>query len=186
MQKTFITAACLLLAACGSNTTERASTGALTGIGAGALIGGPVGAVVGGAVGGAGGAAAPEGADQATRRALGWEKREVSNATGIGAGSSQPPSTATLTVPKETVQQIQHQLQARNDYDGPIDGVMGAKTHQGIRQYQQQEGLKVTGELDTPTLQRLTAAAQSSQNDGASSGSSTPPISGSPAAPQPQ
>jgi len=46
--------------------------------------------------------------------------------------------------------------------------------------------LKVTGELDTPTLQRLTAAAQNSQNDGASSGSSTPPSSGSPAAPQPQ
>jgi hypothetical protein len=168
MQKTLITAVCLLVAACGSNTTERASTGALTGIGTGALIGGPVGAVVGGAVGGAGGAAAPMGADQATRRALGWEKREVSNATGIGAGSNQPQSTATLTVPKETVQQIQQELHARNDYDGPIDGAMGAKTHHGIRQYQQQEGLKVTGELDTPTLQRLTAAAENPQNGGAS------------------
>jgi peptidoglycan hydrolase-like protein with peptidoglycan-binding domain len=63
---------------------------------------------------------------------------------------------------------------------------MGAKTHHGIRQYQQQEGLKVTGELDTPTLQRLSAAAENPQNGGASSGSSTPPNNGSSAAPQPQ
>jgi osmotically inducible lipoprotein OsmB len=37
----------LTLAACGHNTEQRASTGAITG----AVVGGPVGAAVGGAVG---------------------------------------------------------------------------------------------------------------------------------------
>jgi hypothetical protein len=43
--------ATLLLAACGSNTEERAATGGLGGVVGGAIVGGPVGALVGGAVG---------------------------------------------------------------------------------------------------------------------------------------
>jgi outer membrane lipoprotein SlyB len=39
--------ACLMLAACGSNVTERAATGGLSG----AVIAGPVGAVAGATVG---------------------------------------------------------------------------------------------------------------------------------------
>lgn len=47
--------ATLGLAACGSNTEERAATGGLGGAAAGAVVGGPVGAVVGAGVGAAGG-----------------------------------------------------------------------------------------------------------------------------------
>jgi len=43
--------ATLLLAACGSNTEERAATGGLGGVVGGAMVGGPVGAVIGGAAG---------------------------------------------------------------------------------------------------------------------------------------
>jgi hypothetical protein len=43
--------ATLLLAACGSNTEERAATGGLGGVVGGAVVGGPVGALVGGAAG---------------------------------------------------------------------------------------------------------------------------------------
>jgi peptidoglycan hydrolase-like protein with peptidoglycan-binding domain len=45
---------------------------------------------------------------------------------------------------------------------------MGPKTHRGILRYQQRQGLAQTGQLDTVTLQRLTAAANTN------SGSSAP------------
>jgi hypothetical protein len=47
--------ALLLLAACGSNTEQRAATGGLGGVVAGALLGGPIGAVAGAAAGGTAG-----------------------------------------------------------------------------------------------------------------------------------
>ena len=50
-------AALLVLAACGSNTTERAATGGLGGATAGLVVAGPVGAVAGAAGGAAVGAA---------------------------------------------------------------------------------------------------------------------------------
>lgn len=59
----------LLLAACGTDTEERAATGALGGAAAGAVVGGPVGAVVGGAAGAAGGAVLDEGVDKKARDA---------------------------------------------------------------------------------------------------------------------
>ena len=56
--------ALLLLAACGSNTEQRAATGGLSGAAAGAVVGGPVGAVVGGAVGAGAGSTLDEGVDE--------------------------------------------------------------------------------------------------------------------------
>ncbi len=53
--------ALLFLAACGSNTEQRAATGGLGGMAAGALIGGPVGAVAGAAVGAGAGTAVSKG-----------------------------------------------------------------------------------------------------------------------------
>lgn len=47
---TILAAATLTLAACGPNTTTRATTGAATG----AVVAGPVGAVAGAAIGGSG------------------------------------------------------------------------------------------------------------------------------------
>jgi hypothetical protein len=41
-------------------------------------------------------------------------------------------------------------------YDpGPVDGVIGKKTTDAVRSYQQKEGLSVTGKLDTQTLTKL-------------------------------
>lgn len=62
-EKTGAVALALLLAACGSTTTQRAASGGLTGLGIGALAGGPIGAVIGGAVGGVTGWVTPESAD---------------------------------------------------------------------------------------------------------------------------
>ncbi len=55
--------ALLLLAACGSDTEQRAATGGLGGMAAGAMIGGPVGAVAGAAVGAGAGTAVSKGVE---------------------------------------------------------------------------------------------------------------------------
>jgi len=49
---------CLLAAACGNTTEEKAASGGLGGVAAGAVVGGPVGAVVGGVAGAGAGTAA--------------------------------------------------------------------------------------------------------------------------------
>lgn len=52
---------CLIVAACGHGTEQRAASGGVSGAVAGAVVAGPVGAVVGAAAGGAGGAAVSKG-----------------------------------------------------------------------------------------------------------------------------
>lgn len=49
--------ACLILAACGHGTEQRAASGGVGGALAGAVVAGPVGALVGAAAGGTGGTA---------------------------------------------------------------------------------------------------------------------------------
>jgi hypothetical protein len=80
-----------VLAACGTNTQEKAATGAGGGIAAGALIAGPVGALAGAAVGaGAGTAVEKEKtADKTTHTA----SRPADNASGM-SGSTAPATTA--------------------------------------------------------------------------------------------
>lgn len=51
-----IAALTLLLAACGTNETDRALTGAGTGAAAGAVVGGPIGALAGAGIGAGAGA----------------------------------------------------------------------------------------------------------------------------------
>jgi peptidoglycan hydrolase-like protein with peptidoglycan-binding domain len=151
----------LLLAGCGSNTEQRSSTGALTGIGVGAVVGGPVGAVVGGVVGGIGGAAAPEGADQLADSAIHKEKTASQNAlnkAGLGPNASSP-----------RVEDAQRELQREGLYHGKIDGIAGPDTRQAITAFQQREGLRQTSRLDDETMDRLDAAGTEA------TGSSEPP-----------
>jgi hypothetical protein len=69
------------------------------------------------------------------------------------------PSTAKMTCPECTIKQdllyfgsrsdkvidVQIQLYDLGLYDGPIDGIFGRKTDKGVRQYQQNQHLKVDG-----------------------------------------
>ena len=151
----------LLTAACGSDQTQRAATGGLTGLGAGALIGGPIGAVVGGAVGAAGGAAMPEGADTLTAQALHREHRATGsalNSVGLGPAPAQAQSS-------DLIKDAQAELQREGLYKGRIDGIDGPLTQQAVRDYQQREGLQQTAVLDQPTLERMNLAneAQTAQ-----------------------
>jgi peptidoglycan hydrolase-like protein with peptidoglycan-binding domain len=168
---------CLLTTACGSDTETRTASAGLFGLGIGALAGGPLGAGIGLGAGLVAGAVTPVGADQAAKQAMGWKTKEYAEATGqpAASGTSQPPPAQTagapLHVSPDTVKHIQSNLQAQNLYTGPIDGIVGPKTHAALRQYQQQQGLTPTGQIDTTTLQRLGGSASLSKPSGAAGSS---------------
>lgn len=171
----------LLTAACGSNETQRAATGGLTGLGAGALIGGPIGAVVGGAIGAAAGSAMPEGADTLTARAFNKERgasAEALNDVGLGNRGSRSAEVRSGQS-SHLIQDAQAELQREGLYKGRIDGIDGPQTQQAVRDFQQREGLQQTAVLDQPTLERMNLAgeAQTAQRNAAPerSGTSTAP-----------
>jgi peptidoglycan hydrolase-like protein with peptidoglycan-binding domain len=179
MRTATVIALCLLTTACGSDTETRTASGALFGLGIGALAGGPLGAGIGLGAGLVAGAVTPVGADQAAQQALGWKQKEYAEVTGQPAtsGTSTPPRAATrgapLHVSPDTVKHIQSNLQAENLYAGPIDGIVGPKTRNALRQYQQREGLTPTGDIDTTTLQRLGGSAALSKPSGSAASSGT-------------
>ncbi len=57
--------------------------------------------------------------------------------------------------PAPPVQAAQRQLHQQGYNPGPIDGIMGGYTRTALRQFQQKQGLAVTGRLDTKTKARL-------------------------------
>ncbi len=69
---------------------------------------------------------------------------------------------------RDEIKQIQSNLQQDRLYRGNIDGIDGPETHQALRAYQQQNGLRVTGRLDQQTVASLLGT-------GNATGSSTPP-----------
>lgn len=68
-------------------------------------------------------------------------------------------ATLSLAAPDVTdVRWAQAKLSEAGINPGPVDGVMGNRTHAAIRIYQEKQGLPVTGELDEPTMQALRQA----------------------------
>jgi peptidoglycan hydrolase-like protein with peptidoglycan-binding domain len=84
----------------------------------------------------------------------------------------------------EQVKAVQQALKDKGHDPGEVDGKMGPKTQQALRDYQQKEGLKATGRLDSETAAKLgvQAKADTSTSPAASpSGASSP--SAAPSAP---
>lgn len=95
--------------------------------------------------------------DRATRDKLGLASQGEAgrsvvndNATSV-AGDHEPPSIS-------TVKAAQRELLQRGLYSGAIDGICGSKTQSAIRQFQENNGLSVNGQLDQNTLTKLNAA----------------------------
>ena len=53
------------------------------------------------------------------------------------------------------VSDIQQKLQAENLYNGKIDGILGPQTRRAIAEYQKQNGLRATANLDRQTRDSL-------------------------------
>ena len=88
----------------------------------------------------------------------------------------------------EQVKAVQQALKDKGHDPGEVDGKMGPKTQQAIRDYQQKEGLKTTGRLDSETASKLGVQAKAdtsstspaaSPSGSSSSGASSSSPSGS-------
>jgi peptidoglycan hydrolase-like protein with peptidoglycan-binding domain len=74
---------------------------------------------------------------------------------------------------KGNVKQIQEALKKEGFDPGPADGVMGQKTSDALKQFQQKKNLKATGRIDAETAQQLgveKGAAGSGEKSGQKSG----------------
>jgi peptidoglycan hydrolase-like protein with peptidoglycan-binding domain len=61
------------------------------------------------------------------------------------------------------IRRAQEVLKSEGHNPGPIDGVMGPKTQEALRQFQRQENLQETGRLDRQTAEKLGLEQVSSQ-----------------------
>ncbi|MBI4527753.1 MAG: peptidoglycan-binding protein [Deltaproteobacteria bacterium] len=55
----------------------------------------------------------------------------------------------------EETKKVQEALKAKGQDPGPIDGIMGPKTRNALKAYQEASGLKATGRLDDQTAEKL-------------------------------
>jgi peptidoglycan hydrolase-like protein with peptidoglycan-binding domain len=56
---------------------------------------------------------------------------------------------------QDQIQLVQERLRAEGFNPGPVNGVLNAQNEAAIRQYQQKQGIPVSGALDEATLREL-------------------------------
>jgi peptidoglycan hydrolase-like protein with peptidoglycan-binding domain len=95
---------------------------------------------------------------------------------------------------KEQLKKAQQALKDKGLYEGEVDGVMGPKTREALREFQKNENIQQTGRLDRETMSKLglqastgasdTGAAASPRTETGPSGSTSSPsnTSGTPGA----
>ena len=66
---------------------------------------------------------------------------------------------------KEQIKQAQGMLRQRGFYAGESTGKLDTATRDGLRKYQEAEGLKVTGTLNAATLQRMNVTLTDRQKE---------------------
>jgi hypothetical protein len=84
---------------------------------------------------------------------------------GGGKQSNQYPPRAAS---EKLVRNVQQTLQDKGVDAGPVDGIWGPKTSAGVRQFQQQQKLQATGQLNAQTLDALGIADAGSASAGES------------------
>jgi peptidoglycan hydrolase-like protein with peptidoglycan-binding domain len=83
-----------------------------------------------------------------------WLAPVMLEAGEAGRAGEQPPEQARLLT-KDQLQKVQERLHAEGMDPGPVTGAMNPQTEAALRQYQQKQGIPITGAPDTATLQRL-------------------------------
>jgi peptidoglycan hydrolase-like protein with peptidoglycan-binding domain len=85
------------------------------------------------------------------------------------AGGSNTNASATkkrgpvFRATKEQIKQAQGTLRQRGFYAGESTGKLDPTTREGLRKYQEAEGLKVTGTLNAATLQKMNVTLSDKQ-----------------------
>jgi peptidoglycan hydrolase-like protein with peptidoglycan-binding domain len=86
------------------------------------------------------------------------------SATNMNANTNAPKKRGPVfRATKEQVKQSQGILKQRGFYAGDLTGKLDAATRDGLRKYQEAEGLKVTGTLNAATLQKMNVALTDKQ-----------------------
>lgn len=103
----------------------------------------------------------------------------------VAPGARQNPSaSAGMAASSDDIRKLQQALKDKGLDPGPINGVMGPKTQEAVRAFQQRQGLAATGSLDAQTQGALGLAptgsprsgAQVQGSGGASAGTSVEPV----------
>jgi peptidoglycan hydrolase-like protein with peptidoglycan-binding domain len=84
------------------------------------------------------------------------------SASNANAGKKRGP---VFRATKEQIKQAQAALRQRGFYAGDAGGKLDAATRDGLRKYQEAEGLKVTGTLNAATLQKMNVALTDRQKE---------------------
>lgn len=132
-------------------------------IGGGAGVGAVIGAIAGGGKGAAVGAGVGAAIGTAGVLLSKGNEAEVKPGTPFGLELTEPlnlsasrPGSERVDFPStEMIRQAQRALQDQGYYNGPIDGVLGPRTQQAIRDFQHDHRLPVTGQLDDQTASAL-------------------------------
>ena len=85
---------------------------------------------------------------------------QTSTQTGTKPGAKRGP---VFRATKEQINQAQAILKSRGFYDGEQIGKLDEATREGLRKYQQAEGLKITGTLNKITLEKMNIALTEKQ-----------------------
>jgi peptidoglycan hydrolase-like protein with peptidoglycan-binding domain len=99
---------------------------------------------------------------------IGWAQSGTSPSSGANEGSMQSPSDRSgnqgsrstgkmrkQQLSTEQAKEVQEALKEKGFDPGTADGVIGAKTHQAIRDFQKANNMQVTGRLDEKTASAL-------------------------------
>lgn len=87
-------------------------------------------------------------------------------ASASSGAQQQGPQAPAMAASSQLVRNVQQQLQAKGIDAGPVDGIWGPQTHQGLTDFQQAQGLEASGQLNGPTLAALGIAGQQSASVG--------------------
>jgi peptidoglycan hydrolase-like protein with peptidoglycan-binding domain len=165
----------LLVAACGTNTSDRVGGGAAAGAATGATVGalgGPVGALGGAAIGAGAGAAtgALTTPEQVNLGRPVWNDPEVrvggrspaggSSASSSGSSSGSGMSSTGGGRSSSNVRQVQQALNSRGA-NVSVDGVMGPQTRNALMDFQRQNNIDATGRVDQRTASALGVSSTS-------------------------
>jgi peptidoglycan hydrolase-like protein with peptidoglycan-binding domain len=83
--------------------------------------------------------------------------------TSTQSGTKQTKRGPVFRATKEQINQAQAILKSRGFYNGEQIGKLDEATREGLRRYQQAEGLKITGTLNKITLEKMNIALTEKQ-----------------------
>jgi len=94
---------------------------------------------------------------------VGVRAQDTTTSSSTKAGTKQSKRGPVFRATKEQINQAQALLKSRGFYSGEQVGKLDDATREGLRKYQQAEGLKVTGTLNKITLEKMNIALTEKQ-----------------------